>query len=79
MKNRSVVEEPHVCVVSVDGMTCQSCVKNIESHIGLREDVASIKVFLMSFMLTCKFLFLRVMYLIFFLLWIATMGFIHAH
>ncbi len=44
MKDKSMVEEPHVCVVAVDGMTCQSCVKNIECHIGLREDIASIKV-----------------------------------
>ena len=33
-------------VVSIDGMTCMSCVKNIESNIGSKDGITSIKVLL---------------------------------
>lgn len=32
--------------INIDGMSCQSCVKNIEGNIGAREDVVSVKVVL---------------------------------
>ena len=31
-------------VIEIDGMTCMSCVRNIEGHIGDKEGVISIKV-----------------------------------
>ena len=38
------MDDREVCVLHVDGMTCQSCVKKIESRIGERSDVLSVKV-----------------------------------
>ena len=38
------MDDREVCVLHVDGMTCQSCVKKIESRINERSDVLSVKV-----------------------------------
>ena len=35
-------------VIDIQGMTCQSCVKNIETNIGEKKGVRSIKVLFMS-------------------------------
>lgn len=35
---------PKSCVISISGMTCQSCVRNIESNIGSKPGIISIKV-----------------------------------
>ena len=43
--SRSVMREAE-CTISIKGMTCNSCVKNIESNITGRPGIKSIKVFL---------------------------------
>ena len=45
----------NVCVLDVQGMTCQSCVKNIQTNIGERKGVISIKVcfFYRSIIILC--------------------------
>ena len=40
----SRLDNRSVCVLHIDGMTCQSCVKKIETNLGERTDVISVKV-----------------------------------
>ena len=35
-----------ICTLNIQGMTCQSCVKNIESNVGTKPGIISAKVIL---------------------------------
>ncbi|XP_045204361.2 LOW QUALITY PROTEIN: copper-transporting ATPase 1-like [Mercenaria mercenaria] len=48
LENDSEDEMDRQAVLSVEGMTCQSCVKNIESNIGKMKGIVNIKVILDS-------------------------------
>lgn len=41
-QNRNVL--PSACRVNIEGMTCMSCVRNIESNIGAKDGIVFIKV-----------------------------------
>ena len=50
MEDVDLLEPPKAtkkkAVVSIEGMTCMSCVRNIESNIGSKDGIFSIKVLL---------------------------------
>ncbi|XP_068235378.1 copper-transporting ATPase 1 isoform X2 [Palaemon carinicauda] len=43
-QDNAQLENPRTCVISIKGMTCNSCVRNIQSTIGEKPGIADIKV-----------------------------------
>lgn len=58
-------DSTQTCTISIQGMTCNSCVRNIEGNIGGKTGVKNIKVIFLSVVFVCTifFSFLTTIYL----------------